>query len=191
MRNVLFVISGPSGVGKGTLVKALMKEDPSLALSVSCTTRAPRKGERDGVEYFFLTQEQFDRRIEEGDFLEYNNVFENSYGTPRAYVEEKISGHSVILEIEVEGGLRAAKLVREEGVYPVVLIMIVPPSIEVLMERLRKRGSETEAQIAKRRARIEYELSKINEYDYVVVNDDFDAAKRELESIIEAEINKD
>ena len=152
--NKLIVISGPSGVGKGTIVNELLKKG-DYALSVSCTTRPPRVGEREGVSYFFITKEKFLSMIEEDGFLEYDNHFENYYGTPKDFVEKQLQTKNVILEIEVNGALKAKKSYPEA-----ILIMIVPPSMDVLKSRLVGRGTEDEQKIAGRLARIEYELSK-------------------------------
>ena len=116
MRNVLIVISGPSGVGKGTLVKLLLEEDPTLALSVSCTTRPPRKGERNGRDYYFIEKEEFLSRIRENDFLEYDEHFGNYYGTPRSFVERQLKEKSVVLEIDVVGALNAKRMRRGRSV---------------------------------------------------------------------------
>lgn len=180
MRNLVICISGPSGVGKGTIVKKLLKRG-GYTLSVSCTTRAPREGEKDGREYFFITKEKFRKLIDEGGLLEYSNHFENYYGTPRAFVEEKLKTSDVILEIEVDGSLQAKKT------YPdALLLMIVPPSVEELKNRLIHRGSEDMTTIEKRISRMEYELSKCSEYDYTIVNDDLDTAVNEIENIIKS-----
>lgn len=181
-RGVLAVVSGPSGVGKGTIVGELLKRKQNIALSVSCTTRAPREGETDGKSYFFITREKFLKMIEEGGFLEYSEHFENLYGTPRFFVEEQLKTHDVILEIEVDGALNVKK------VYPdAVLIMIAPPSRDELIRRLEGRGTEDGQVIAKRLARADYELSKSDMYDYVVVNDDLQRAVDEICEIIESE----
>lgn len=127
MRNILMAISGPSGVGKGTLVKELISARTDVAVSVSCTTRAPREGEKDGKDYFFLTREEFLRRAAEGEFLEYDEHFGNYYGTPKSFVRETLREKSVILEIDVVGALNAKKVFPD-----CVLIMIVPPSAEEL-----------------------------------------------------------
>lgn len=185
----LFIISGPSGVGKGTLVKLLTEEDDSLALSVSCTTRKPRAGEEDGVAYFFITKEEFSKRKEEGDFLEWDEHFGNFYGTPKSFVLQQLKEKSVILEIEVKGGLQVLEALKGSGVKP-VRIMIVPPSEQELIARLSRRGSETEAELKTRLERVKYELSQKDEYDYVVVNDDLFEAKEELKKIIEKEKSK-
>ncbi len=184
MKNILMAISGPSGVGKGTLVKELLARRKDVAASVSCTTRPPRKGERDGKEYFFLTKEEFSRRIDAGEFLEYDEHFGNYYGTPKSFVRETLKTRSVILEIDVVGALNAKKVFPE-----CILIMIVPPSEEELKRRLKGRNSETEEQIRNRLARIDYELSKKELYDYVVVNDTLGGAVKRLEDIIDKEKN--
>jgi guanylate kinase len=176
----LIILSGPSGVGKGTIVNKLLSARPNISLSVSCTTRAPREGERDGVNYFFLSKEQFKKMLDEGGFLEYSNHFENYYGTPKFFVEEKLKTGDVILEIEPDGALNA------KAVYPqAILIMIAPPSREELVARLRGRGTEDESVIAKRLARADYELSKSDKYDYVVVNDNLDDAVNKILQILE------
>ncbi len=186
MRNMVFAISGPSGVGKGTLVKLLLKEDDSLVSSVSCTTRAPRKGEKNGKEYFFLSREEFISRIQENDFLEYDEHFGNYYGTPRSFVERQLKNKSVILEIDVVGALNAKRLMPQT-----VLIMIVPPDLKALQQRLAGRGSESEAQREERMRRVRYELEQQSKYDYVVVNDDLQSSKRRLQEIIKSEQNKE
>lgn len=188
MRNGLFVVSGPSGVGKGTLVGLLLEKDPSLVLSVSCTTRAPRAGERDGVDYFFLTREEFLSRISEGDFLEYDEHFGNFYGTPKSFVLKQLQTRSVLLEIDVIGALKVRREMEREGV-PVVLIMVVPPDLETLEHRLGGRGTEQDAQLRERLKRVEYELSKRDLYDYAVVNDDLQEAARRLAEIVQREQN--
>ena len=185
----LFVISGPSGVGKGTLVKLLMKEDPLLALSVSCTTRSPRAGERDGIDYFFLTKEEFARRREQNGFLEWDEHFGNFYGTPKSFVLEMLETKSVILEIDVKGALQVREALKGSGTSP-VLVMIAPPSEEALIERLAGRASESEEELKTRLDRARYELSQRDKYDYVLVNDDLMTAKNNLKDIIETEKSK-
>ena len=163
MKNSLIILSGPSGVGKGTIVNLLL-ERGGYALSVSCTTRQKRCGEQDGVSYFFKSKEQFLKMIEEGGLLEYSNHFGNFYGTPKEFVEQKLKTHNVILEIEVDGALQVKKAYPEA-----LLIMILPPSVQELKARLKKRDTEDDGAIEQRLSRMEYELSKKNEYDYTVV----------------------
>ena len=176
----LVVVSGPSGVGKGTIVKTLVSRRNDVVESVSCTTRAPRKGEVHGREYYFLTKEEFLQRIKENDFLEYDEHFGNYYGTPKSFVRETLKEKSVILEIDVVGGLNAKKEFSE-----CVLVMIVPPSLEELKRRLLARNSETEAEIENRLSRLEYELSQQDKYDFIIVNDDLETAIQDLENIID------
>lgn len=178
----LIVISGPSGVGKGTIVNEILRLCPKTSLSVSCTTRSPREGEKEGISYFFLSKEQFEKDIAEGGFLEYSQHFGNYYGTPAAFVEEKLKTGDVILEIDVDGAL-AVKKKRPSA----VLIMVAPPSKEELYKRLKGRGTEGEEVIKKRLERVDYELSKSGEYDYVVVNDDLTSAVNEILNIIDKE----
>lgn len=154
-------------------------------MSVSCTTRAPRAGEKDGREYFFLTKEEFVEKIQEDEFLEYDEHFGNYYGTPKTFVRETLKTTSVLLEIDVVGALNAKKAFPE-----CVLVMIVPPSEEELKKRLTGRNSESAEEIEKRLARLSYELSKRNLYDYAVVNDDLDTAVQALENIIDQEKSK-
>lgn len=187
MRNVLFVISGPSGVGKGTLVKLLLAEKENIALSVSCTTRAPRAGEVNGREYYFLSREEFLARREEGDFLEWDEHFGNFYGTPKSFVLKQLEEKSVILEIDVVGALNAKEALA--GKAPVVLVMVVPPDPQTLQARLSGRQSESEEERKTRMERMAFELSLADRYDYTVVNDDLQEAKGRLLDIIEQEIN--
>lgn len=185
MRNVLVVISGPSGVGKGTLAKLAVKRNENFALSVSCTTRAPRKGEINGKDYFFISRAEFDEKKKNDGFLEYSEHFDNGYGTPRDFVTKVLGKKDVILEIDVNGGLNVKNAYKDA-----VLIMILPPSIEELKHRLKVRNTETDEQISKRLERISYETEKQNLYDYVVINDDLKKAVLKIEEIINYEKNK-
>lgn len=178
----LLVLSGPSGVGKGTVVKELLKRRPQAALSISCTTRAPREGEEEGISYFFISKEKFRSMIDENGFLEYSEHFGNFYGTPRAFVEEKLKCGDVILEIEVDGALQAKKAHPEA-----VLVMLLPPNMDELKKRLAGRGTEDDGKIAARLARVEYELGKKEFYDYMVINDNLEEAVTEIENILEKE----
>lgn len=185
MDNVLMIVSGPSGVGKGTLVKRLIRERADVTECITCTTRAPRAGEVHGREYFFLTKEEFEKRIAEQGFLEYDKHFDNYYGTPKDFVEETLREKSVVLEIDVVGALNAKK------VYPdCVLVMVAPPSKEELAQRLKGRGTETDEEISRRLSRLEYELSQGDKYDYVLVNDCLEEAYRRLCEIVDEEKNK-
>lgn len=185
MKNILIAISGPSGVGKGTIVKTLLQRREDLALSVSCTTREARAGEQDGREYFFLSREEFLRRAGEGEFLEYDEHFGNLYGTPKSFVKEKLKEKSVVLEIDVVGALNAKKEFPD-----CVLIMVAPPSEKELAERLKGRNSETEEQIKSRLERLEFELSQREKYDFVVVNDELEKAVEAIEHIVDCCKNK-
>ena len=184
MRHILMAVSGPAGVGKGTIVKTIIAKRDAVVESVSCTTRKPRAGEIDGKHYFFISKEEFLRRIEEKDFLEYDEHFGNYYGTPRSFVEETLKTKSVILEIDVVGSLNVKKEFPE-----LVLVMIAPPSVEELKRRLIGRGSEDEESLKTRLARLDYELAQRDKYDYYIVNDDLDTAIAEVEAILDGEGN--
>lgn len=181
---LLLVVSGPAGVGKGTLDKALLERHQDMKLSVSATTRAPRPGEIDGVHYFFKTEEEFKAMIERNEFLEYMHVFQtNYYGTPRSFVEEQLSrGIDVILEIDVQGAIKVKKAFPNA-----VMIFIAPPSMVELKSRLIGRNTETLEQIEKRFATAEKEIAMLPEYEYVVTNDVVEMAVNQMEAIITAE----
>ena len=182
--NLLLVFSGPSGVGKGTIVKELLK-DGNYALSVSCTTRKMREGEEEGKSYFFISKEKFLEEVEKGGFLEYSNHFDNFYGTPRKFVEKQLEERDVILEIEVDGALQVKKSYPEA-----ILVMIVPPSVEELKNRLVGRGTESAEKIASRLERYEYELSQKHNYNYVVENGKLSECVKNLKEIIKNEKSK-
>ncbi len=179
-KGVLAVVSGFSGAGKGTLMKALLKDHDSYALSISATTRQPREGEVDGREYFFLTREKFEQMIAEDAFIEYAQYVGNYYGTPKKYVEDCLAaGKDVILEIEVQGAMNVKKL------YPdAVTIFVAPPSAEELKKRLEGRGTETEEVIAGRMKRAQEEADLMGFYDYLLINDDLEESTKELHELI-------
>ncbi|MCE5191108.1 MAG: guanylate kinase [Actinomycetia bacterium] len=176
----LIIISGPSGAGKGTLVKRLASRVPEVWVSVSATTRAPRPDEIDGRDYIFLSEEEFDRRVNAGDFLEWATVHGNRYGTLRATVEEKIGeGRQVILEIDPQGAAQVKAFMPHA-----VLIFILAPSMKELERRIRERGAETDEQVAMRLATAVRELELVGTYDYVVENDDVLRTTDELAEIV-------
>lgn len=183
-KGLLVIMSGPSGVGKGTIRKALFEiPDNNFCYSVSMTTRAPRDGEVDGQDYFFVSKEEFERRIRENGFLEYAEFVGEYYGTPLDYIEKQMeAGKEVIVEIEVQGALQIQDKIPEA-----VFIFIVPPSKKALIERLEKRGTDTPDKIQKRIAKAEREYPLAYKYDYIVVNDDVRNAADRIYAIIRAE----
>lgn len=183
-KGLLLVISGPAGVGKGTINHTLISRNSDIRMSVSATTRAPRPGEIDGVHYFFKSEEEFQNMIESGAFLEYMRVFNTHfYGTPKSFVEQELAeGRSVILEIDVQGAMRI------KAAYPdAVLIFIAPPSMSELKSRLIHRGTESSEAIERRFETAYQEMELVDRYDYVVVNDILDLAIARTEDIIVAE----
>lgn len=179
-QNRLFVISAPSGAGKTSLVRALMGREPGLRFSISYTTRPQRTGEQDGQHYFFVAPDRFQAMVEEGAFLEHARVFDNCYGTARSQVEELLaSGHGVVLEIDWQG----ARQVRA-AMPDAVGIFILPPSRSELERRLRSRGTDSDTVIRRRLADAATDISHWDEFDYVVVNDDFAAALQALSEIV-------
>ncbi|MCI8358725.1 MAG: guanylate kinase [Lachnospiraceae bacterium] len=184
-KGILIVVSGFSGAGKGTLMKKLVQEYDNYALSVSATTRAPRAGEEDGREYFFVTKEAFERKIAEGGLIEYACYCGNYYGTPRDYVEKQLeAGRDVILEIEIQGALKIRKQFSSA-----LLLFVMPPDAQELKRRLTGRGTETAEVIERRMARAVEESEGIEEYDYIVVNDDLESCVKQLHEIIAAAHN--
>ena len=179
----LFVISGSSGVGKGTLLKILLENNPDINLSISATTRQPRKGELDGVNYFFVEEEDFLKAVHNGEFLEYAQFNGNFYGTKEAYVRKTLNkGEDLILEIETKGALQI-----KEKLPDAVLIFILPPSIEELEKRLRGRNTEDETAIKNRLNEAFREIECSKDYDYCIVNDNLEKAVLELQSIVDKE----
>lgn len=181
---LLLVVSGPAGVGKGSINQALIQRNSDIRMSVSATTRSARPGEINGVHYFFKTEEEFKKMIDEGAFLEYMRVFNTHYyGTPKSFVEQELKeGRSVVLEIDVQGAMRV------KAAYPdAVLIFIAPPSMSELKTRLIGRGTESAEAVERRFETAYQELDYVNQYDYVVVNDILDLAIARVEHILSAE----
>lgn len=193
VRSLLIVVSAPSGGGKTTLCERLMAEFHQLVYSVSCTTRAPRDGETDGTDYYFISEPEFRRRVDAGEFLEYANVHGHLYGTLRRYVEKGFaSGRDVLMDIDVQGAAqireRLATLAPSDPLRRgFVDVFIAPPSIEVLRKRLLLRGKDTDEVIERRLRQAENELQRWPEYRYLIVNDRLDASYDALRSIIVAE----
>lgn len=182
-KGTLLVLSGSSGVGKSTIIAQVLKQRPELYFSVSCTTRAPRPGEVDGVNYYFISREEFQKRIERGEFLEYAEYVGNYYGTSMTVIREKLEkGVDVLLDIEVQG---AAKV--RERMPDAASVFIVPPSFEELAQRLRGRGTDSEEKIQKRLETARREAKEIKNYDYIVVNDTVDHAAQEVLAILTAQ----
>lgn len=182
-KGLLIVVSGPSGCGKGTILKEVLAQDSNLFYSVSATTRQPREGEVHGESYYFLQKSEFEALIANGGMLEHACYCENYYGTPKAAVEAKLQqGNDVILEIEVQGAMQIQRSCPEA-----VFLFILPPSIEELSRRLHKRGTETEDKIARRIAAATEEIASANQYDYVIVNAALDKAIEDFRAILRAE----
>ncbi|MBR4067624.1 MAG: guanylate kinase [Clostridia bacterium] len=185
---MLLIVSGPSGVGKGTLVKMLLEKAPSFALSCSVTTRGPRNGEIEGVHYHFITDEVYDRMLAENDFLEHADVHGNRYGTPRKPVEQMLAeGKNVILEIDPQG---AIAVMENPDVVDYVSVFILPPSYQQLRERLTDRKTDEPEVIERRMKNARTEIAKLNRYQYAIINDDKDVAFDELLGIVNAEMRR-
>jgi guanylate kinase len=178
----LFIVCAPSGAGKTTLVDALLQREPEIRLSISYTTRGPRPGEKDGVDYNFVDRARFEAMIASGDFLEHASVHGNYYGTSRAWIEREISGENdVLLEIDWQGAAQVRKIFPQ-----LVGIFILPPSIEELRKRLQGRGKDAPETIARRIAGAREEISHVLEFEYIIVNDRFDQALEEIRSVVHA-----
>lgn len=178
----LTVVSGFSGVGKGTVMKSLLDRYEGYALSISATTRAPRPGEQHGVEYFFITKEAFEELIASDGLVEYAQYCENYYGTPRAFVEQQLSeGKDLILEIEIQGAMKVRRIFPDA-----TLVFVMPPDTEALMQRLRGRGTESREVIDQRIRRAAREAEGIEDYDYILINDEIDHCADELHNLIRA-----
>jgi guanylate kinase len=182
-KGIIFVISSPSGGGKTTICRKVLKGSSDLTYSISVTNRPPRSGEKEGKDYFFISDEEFARRIEKGEFAEWAEVHGHCYGTPRSFLEKSLSsGRDTILDIDVRGAFRIKKKYRES-----CLIFILPPSLKTLAARLKARGTDDKKEIEKRLARAKEELTFLKDYDYAVVNRNLSRAVEEVKSIITAE----
>lgn len=181
-KGILIILSGFSGVGKGTVVKRLLSDYDNYALSISATTRKPREGEEEGISYFFKSKEKFEKMIEEDAFIEYARYVENYYGTPKAYVQEQLdAGKDVILEIEIQGALK----VKEK--YPdALMLFLVPPDAQILKNRLLGRGTETAEVVRDRLKRAAQEAREMGSYEYIVVNDDLDICVKQVHALIQS-----
>ena len=183
-RGLMVVLSSPSGAGKTTLTRRLLADNPNMAMSVSATTRPPRPGEQDGVDYFFVTKDRFAELEDQGEFLEHAKVFDNHYGTPRSPVEDALmKGKDVVFDIDWQG----AQQLNQAAADDLVKIFILPPNMRELEQRLRTRALDSDAVIAKRMSKSEAEISHWAEYDYVIVNEDVETALTELKTIVASE----
>ncbi|MDI3280604.1 MAG: guanylate kinase [Bacillota bacterium] len=183
---VLAVLSGPSGVGKNTVLNRLLTQRTDLRYSISVTTRPPRRGEKDGQHYFFVDREKFRQLVDQGELLEWAEVYGHYYGTPRRFIEDCLSsGYSVVLDVDPQGAAQIRQKVPD-GVF----IFLMPPSWEALEQRIRSRGADSEETIVQRLTAAQKELAAVAEYDYVVLNDDLDRAVEDLSAIVSAETRR-
>ena len=188
-RGLLVVISGPSGVGKSTVVRRLFKLCPDLEMSISSTTRSPRPGEEHGHHYFFVTQEEFDAKVKQDQFLEWAKVHGSYYGTPRKFIEQELTkGKVVVLEVDVQGATSIKRFVEEGKLKAAaVFIFLIPPSVDILAFRLKKRKTEDEEVVNYRLRAAIAELQVMEKYDYIVVNDKVESASEKIKAIINVE----
>jgi len=183
MSGNVFVVSAPSGAGKTSLVRALLAADPQVKLSISYTTRPPRPGEVDGMHYHFVSVEQFMEMLNRGEFLESAEVYGNYYGTSHRWIEEQLAaGTDILLEIDWQGAAQVRRLMPKA-----VSIFILPPSLEALRQRLTGRGQDSEAVIERRLAAAREDMSHVGEFDYVIINNDFETASRDLQAVVRAQ----
>lgn len=184
-KGVLLVVSGFSGAGKGTIVKKVLSERDDVSLSISMTTRSPREGEVNGREYFFVTKEEFEKAIEDGELLEHAQYVNNYYGTPKSYVLDELNkGRNVLLEIETQGALQVKERFPEA-----VLVFVTTPDVETLAKRLKGRGTETDEVIKNRLDKAKLEVDVMQKYNFILVNDDLDKCVKELYTLIEASLH--
>lgn len=183
-RGLMIVLSSPSGAGKTTITRRLLKTNTTITMSVSATTRKARPGEVDGVDYYFVSKDQFSAMIEAGEFLEHAKVFDNFYGTPRGPVEDALElGNDVIFDIDWQGAQQLSQAAADD----LVKIFVLPPDMRALEQRLRTRAQDSDETIAKRMSKSEAEISHWSEYDYVIVNEDINTALSEVQMIVSAE----
>ncbi len=182
-QGLLVVLSGPSGCGKNTIINKVMEKNKNIWLSISCTSRAPRGEEKNGVNYYFLSRDEFEQEIADGEFLEYAEYSKNYYGTPKKYIKEHLdNGEDVILEIEIQGALKVKEKIKEA-----LFIFILPPSMKELKRRLEARKTEDQEKIDMRFKRAYEEINEVSKYNYVVVNDEVDIAASKVQAILDAE----
>lgn len=183
MSGNVFIVAAPSGAGKTSLVKSLLEADPQVKLSVSFTTRAPRPGEENGVHYHFVSMDNFMDMLNRGDFLESAEVYGNRYGTSQRWIEQQLdTGTDILLEIDWQGAAQVRKLMPQA-----ISIFVLPPSVEALLQRLKGRGQDSQEIIDGRVAAAREDMSHVGEFDYVIINDDFATASRDLQAVVRAQ----